>query len=268
MTIITISRGSYSRGKEIAERVAERLGYKCLAREVILEACVRYDVAEMKLIRAIHDAPTILERFGMSKERYVAKFNAEFLEQMKQDNVVYHGLAGHFFLRGVSHVLKVRIIADMEYRTKLETKRESISSEAALAILEHDDRERRRWSKMLFGIDPSDPSLYHLVLHVGALAPEIATDIICSTAQGEEFQTTTTSKQALEDLLLATKIKALLVGSDPHAEVSARDGVVNVRVRGSTLHEANYKQDIDRMARSVAGVREVNVELESPARFA
>lgn len=268
MTIITISRGSYSRGKEIAERVAERLGYKCMAREVILEACGRYDVAEMKLIRAIHDAPTILERFGISKERYVAQFNAEFLEQMKQDNVVYHGLAGHVFLSGVSHVLKVRIIADIEYRVQLETKRESISREAALAILEHDDRERRRWSKMLFGIDPSDPSLYHLVLHVGALAPEIATDIICATAKDEEFQTTEASQQALEDLLLATRIKALLVGSDPHVEVTARGGIVNVRVRGSALHEASYRRDIDRMARSVEGVREVKVELDSPARFA
>jgi cytidylate kinase len=268
MTIITISRGSYSRGKEIAERVAERLGYKCMAREVILEACGRYDVPEMKLMRAIHDAPTILERFGISKERYVAQFNAEFLEQMKQDNVVYHGLAGHVFLSGVSHVLKVRIIADLEYRTQLEMKRESISLDAAQTILEHDDRERRRWSKTLFGIDPSDPSLYHLVLHVGALAPEIATDIICSTAQDDEFQATPASKQVLEDLLLATRIRALLVGSDPHAEVTARDGVVHVRVRGSTLHEANYKRDIDRMARSIAGVREVNVELESPARFA
>jgi len=268
MTIITISRGSYSRGKEIAERVAERLGYKCMAREVVLEACGRYDVPEMRLVRAIHDAPTILERFGISKERYVAQFNAEFLAQVKQDNVVYHGLAGHVFLTGVSHVLKVRIIADTEYRIQFEMKRESISREAAEAIIEHDDRERRRWSKMLFGIDPSDPSLYHLVLHVGALSPQIATDIICSTAQGEEFATTPQSQQALDDLLLATRVRALLVASDPYVDVSASGGEVRVRVRGSALHEANYRRDIERMARSVDGVRVVKVELESPARFA
>jgi cytidylate kinase len=268
MTIITISRGSYSRGKEIAELIAARLGFKCLAREVILEACGRYDVPEMKLTRAIHDAPTILERLGYSKERYVAQFNAEFLEQMRQDNVVYHGLAGHLFLSGVSHVLKVRVLADMERRIELEMKRESITYEAAKEILEHDDRERRRWSKELFGIDPSDPALYHLVLHVGALAPKIAADIICSTAQGEEFQTTEGSRRALEDLLLATRIKAQLVGSDPHAEVTACDGMVNVRVRGSTLHEDTYRRDIERIAKSIAGVREVKVELESPARFA
>jgi hypothetical protein len=38
MAIITISRGSYSKGKEVAEKVAEHLGYECLSREVILDA--------------------------------------------------------------------------------------------------------------------------------------------------------------------------------------------------------------------------------------
>ena len=38
MTIITISRGSYSAGKEVAEKVAKRLEYECISREVLLEA--------------------------------------------------------------------------------------------------------------------------------------------------------------------------------------------------------------------------------------
>jgi hypothetical protein len=38
MPIITISRGCYSRGKEVAEKVAKELGYQCLSREILLEA--------------------------------------------------------------------------------------------------------------------------------------------------------------------------------------------------------------------------------------
>ena len=37
MSIITISRGSYSRGKEVAEMLSRALGYACLSREIILE---------------------------------------------------------------------------------------------------------------------------------------------------------------------------------------------------------------------------------------
>ena len=38
MAIITISRGSYSKGREIAEHVASRLGYECFSRDALIEA--------------------------------------------------------------------------------------------------------------------------------------------------------------------------------------------------------------------------------------
>ena len=44
MAIITISRGSYSKGKEVAERVAQTLGYDCISREILLEASEHFNV--------------------------------------------------------------------------------------------------------------------------------------------------------------------------------------------------------------------------------
>jgi hypothetical protein len=64
MAIITISRGSYSKGKQIAEKVAKTLGYECISREVLLEASKEFNIPEVKLIRAVHDAPSILSRFA------------------------------------------------------------------------------------------------------------------------------------------------------------------------------------------------------------
>ena len=74
MAIITISRGSYSRGKEIAEKVAEKLGYECIGRDTLIEASEQFNIPEIKLIRAIQDAPSILERFGYVKEKYFTYF--------------------------------------------------------------------------------------------------------------------------------------------------------------------------------------------------
>jgi hypothetical protein len=113
MPIITISRGSYSRGKEVAEKLAQKLGYKCISRDILLEASEQFNIPEIKLIRAIHDAPSVLERFTHGKERYVAYIRSTLLKHVQKDNVVYHGLAGHYFLLGISHVIKVRIMADL-----------------------------------------------------------------------------------------------------------------------------------------------------------
>ena len=101
--------------------------------------------------------------------------------------MVYHGLAGHFFLKDISHVLKVRIIANMEDRIKNEMEREGISDRQAANILKHDDDERRKWSKHLYGIDTWDPYLYDLVIHIRKIKIDHAVDIICNTAKLENF---------------------------------------------------------------------------------
>ncbi len=132
MSVITISRGSYSHGKEVAEKVARKLGYECLGREVLLEASAHFNIPEMKLFQAIRNAPSILDRFLYGKEKYVAYIQAALLNHFKKDDVVYHGMAGHFFVRGVPHVLKVRIIADLEDRGKIVMERDNVSRTDAL----------------------------------------------------------------------------------------------------------------------------------------
>ena len=99
MAIITISRGSYSKGKEVAEMVAAKLGYDCISREVLIKASDRFNIPEVKLIRAIHDAPSILERFGRKRQAFVAFIRSELACRVSTDNVVYHGLAGHLLQR-------------------------------------------------------------------------------------------------------------------------------------------------------------------------
>lgn len=107
MPVVTISRGSYSRGKEVAEALAEELNYECISREILNEASKEFNIPEIKLARALHDAPSLLNHFQKARESYLNYFKSAFLEHMERGNIVYHGLAGHFFLQDIQHVLKV-----------------------------------------------------------------------------------------------------------------------------------------------------------------
>ena len=117
MAVITISRGSYSRGKEIAEKVAAKLGYECISRDLLLEVSKEHNIPELKLVHAIHDAPGLLKRLNRKEEKYIAFIKSALLNHLKTDNVVYHGLAGHFFVKDVPHGLKVRVLSDMVSRS-------------------------------------------------------------------------------------------------------------------------------------------------------
>jgi len=259
MSVITISRGSYSRGKEVAEKVGERLGYECLSRDVLLEASKEFNVPEIKLVRAIHDAPSILDRIGYKKNSYVAFIRSEILQHFRKDNVVYCGLAGHFFVKDISHVLKVRVIADLDDRVRSEVEREGISRKEALRIIKQDDEERRKWSKHLYGIDTWDPSLYDMVLHIGKMSTDDATEVICNTVAFETFRTTPESQRAMEDLCMAAEVQAALMDMEPDVDVVASDGIVQVHTAALLTEGAGLTRDIEAIAKSVEGVREVKV---------
>lgn len=239
MAVITISRGSFSHGQEIAEKVAEMLGYECVSREILVEAAQLFKVSEKKLIRSIDDAPNILERMVHGKERYLEYIRAALLEYARKGNVVYHGHAGHLLLTEIPQVLKIRIIADKDDRIKLLQQRENVTKEAAAGVLENEDKNRTQWTRYLYKMDIHDAKLYDIVINIGNLTIEDACDIICVAARSNSYRTTDESKQAVEDLAIASRLRAALL-SLCDAEVFVKNGDVHVKVEAQKRKKTGY----------------------------
>ena len=261
MSIITISRGTYSKGKEVAEKLADRLGYKCISREILLEASHEFNIPEVKLVRALHDAPSVLNRFTYGKEKYVAFIRKDLLESVLDGNVIYHGLAGHFLLREVPHVFKVRIVANLEDRVKEEMKRENISEKEARHILKKDDEERRRWSLSLYGIDTADASLYDMIIHIDKLRVDDAVDILFDAARRPCFQPSAESRRILDDLTLAAKAESVLVGRMPTVKVSGKDGCLYVSMAGPLSREDRIIKETNELLRNIDGIKETKINI-------
>ncbi len=259
MSIITISRGSYSHGREVAEKVAKELNYQCVSREILLEASEQFHIPEINLIRAIHDPFSVFNRFTYGKEKYIAYIRTSLLKCVQKDNVVYHGLAGHFFLQDIPHVLKIRVIADLEDRVQEEMDREGISAEEAQYILKKDDDERRKWGLQLYGYDTIDSSLYDLVVHIKRKKVEDAVDLILYAARMSCFQTTPESQMIIDNLALAAEVKAALVNEFPTSEVTAENGAVHVTLKVRLSNQTKTIDAIKTIAARVDGVKTVDV---------
>lgn len=267
MAIITISRGSYSKGKQVAEKVAERLAYTCISRDLLVETSEHFNIPEIKLVRALHDSPSVLERFTYGKERYLAYISSTLFHHAQKDNMVYHGLAGHFILRGIKHMLNVRILADLDARVRLEMDREKLAYEDALRVIRKDDDERRQWSLKVFGVDTWDASLYDLVIHIGKLSADDAVDIICRAVQSQRFKATAESQKEVEDLALAARVKAELVNLVPGATVSAGEGTIYVDARATLTQEGQITDEIKALLQEIPGVKEVKVHVSPPTVY-
>lgn len=260
MAIITISRGSYSKGREVAEKVAARLGYQVVSRDVLIEASDLFHIPEVKLVRAIHDAPSILERFTHGRQCYLAYIQSALANRAVADNLVYHGLAGHLLLKGVPHVLKVRIIADLEARVAAEMRRENLGQSEARSLLLKDDAERRKWTQTLYGVDPWDASLYDLVIHIHKLTVADAVEFIVQAAGRQCFQATPESQRKMDDLALACRIKAALVEKECFdLGVTSEYGNVVIYTKQGGRHRHRLDEKLEPIRRSIAGINHLEV---------
>ncbi|MFC1821750.1 AAA family ATPase [Thermodesulfobacteriota bacterium] len=262
MAIITISRGSYTRGKEIAEEVAQNLGYRCISREVLLQASKDFDIPEIKLMQAIKDAPSFLDRVSHGREKYIAYIQAALLNQLKEDNVLYHGFASNFFVADIPMVLRIRILAEMGDRIKLLMDRENMSRKDALRMINKVDEQRIKWGKKLYGINPGDPAQHDLVLHIDRITKEDAVDTICRLAEKEQFQTTPDFKKVLADLAIAAEVRAFLVGVKPRAEVCIDNGYVTLKTEVPVSEESDLVKSLGDIVQKVPGVKGINVETQ------
>jgi len=264
MAIITISRGSYTYGKMVANKVAERLGYKCIGRELLIEASKEFNIPEIKLTQAISNAPSILDRFTYGKEKYIAYIQAAFLKQVKRDNVVYHGFAGHFFLKDIPCVLKIRVNADLKLRVKLVMEREGISEEEAIKYINRLDEERREWSKSLYGIDTKDSSLYELVFKIGEITVEDVVEYICNLIQKGYFKLDEECRKRIEDMSLSAEVKVALMEINPDLDVYVQDGVAYIRGRAVALtYGDKVLAEIEDKVRQIPGIKDIHISISS-----
>ena len=269
MPIITISRGSFSGGKMLAESLAKRLGYRCIDRDQIIQKAAAWGVSQDDLRTAIERPPTFLGQSQHTKYLYLAFIQAALTEEVRTGNAIYHGLGGHLLLAKGPHVLRTRIIAPMEFRIARVQDRLGFSRQQAMTHIEKMDEDRRKWTKFLYGVDWRDASLYDIVLNLEQMNLEEACDVICCAAQLSYFEFTPEIQRSMNDLALASHVKANLAMNpatfNVQFEVLAKGG--SVSVKGDIIGPYQAKK-VGGIVRAIPGVTEVHLDqLEVVTRF-
>lgn len=263
MPIITIYQGASGEGQELGESVANALGYRCIGREVLVEASRRYGIPEAKLNQIVEKGPNWFERLLQDLRPYRIALQAAMCELAHDGKVVYHGHLGHELLPGIGHVLKVLLTAPIEFRIQQIRARQSLSETGARHYIEEVDKARSSRLMAIFGADWRDPNRYDLILNVANLSREGAKRLILEAAKFEEYQPTAASTQAFNDLALGCRVHATLFASPDvrgsALEVSAKDGHIHVKGRV----DQGSDDEIENLVRRVPGVIRVTTDLYS-----
>ncbi len=270
MAIVTISLGSATGGLFLANGLAKRLGYRVITREEIIRGAAKFGVAEAKLEKALLEPPVFSEDFKRDIRCYLSFVQEALCEWAEKDNIIYLGHAGHLLLRGISHVLRIRLIAPPSYRIRTLVEREGMTEEQAAAHIQTVDAQRRAWTLLLYGVDWLSPTLYDLTINLESMSIDSAVDIAAAAVNCREFAATNQSRKAVKDLRLESRVRAALA-ADPSAALSE----IEVRVDSSTgtvhlkgkVQAASMIDEAVRIARGIDAVtRADGSQLECPDR--
>ena len=191
MPVVTISASYGSGGSEVAPALAERLGVRFVDRVVSPETAHRLAQAEnaglfWRLIRSISPAGGLTAGSIHAERELHDRFSdREALESALRDaaavgDVVILGRAGALALRDHPGALHVRLDGPSEARVFRAMEVQSVDEATARERLGETDRARERFVRDIYGLDPTDPGLYTLLLDGTAYTSESCVDIIAA----------------------------------------------------------------------------------------
>jgi cytidylate kinase len=268
MPLIAITREMGSLGKDVARGLGEALGVPVIYHEVIDHLADRMRVRKSHVIRLIDGTAGLLERLTADKTS-LSLFTADeiFGIATQGRGAVIRGWGAAHLLRGISHVVTVRVCAPLEVRRQRMLERLNTDDAAYVAEEIHrNDEAHTAIVKRHYGLQWSDPEHYDLVLNTQRVSIQECVDEVLGLVRSPKFAETESSRGRLEDLALAARVWAALRRSpetrETRANVSATAGVVSVSGCGT-----DEMLKIVEIAVAVPGVRDVKYrprEAEDP----
>ena len=265
MAVIAMTREMGSRGKDVARLVADRLDLTIVHQEMI----------ESTAERSEEDAPSEVNRFldvgrepeahangGMIYGGYLTP--AEVLGLALRGNVLIRGWGAPRLLRGIPHILAVRVCAPMEQRVEEMRRRLGVDQDTAQREIRRSDAGHAQTFLRFFAADWRVPTNYGLVLNTGNLSVEACADIVLNAARSVTLAETPESRRMLEDRLLEARISEALRRSGPlqrhaaHVESHVQDG--RVRLYGAVSSKGTARE-IEELVSQLAGADRVESDL-------
>ncbi len=214
MSIIAISRGTLAGATLLAEQVASELQIPCISREIIVDAAREGGITEQMLTEQMDTPPSFFTRYSKehTKEReiYIWYIRSALFQRALEGSFVYHGQGGHILLADISSVLRVNVVAPMDFRIKAVMTSQNVDAEAAEKHIHQIDKWREKWVQHLYGVDWHDPAIFDLAVNLEKLDVGEASHLVAQTANLPRFTQTEETQQEITNAALVSRVSASL----------------------------------------------------------
>jgi len=154
MAVICISRGTFSGGEAVAQQWPNGWDTRVSSREANLaRAAARYHIPAEASTATLEKRPSFWDKVLGERDLYLLCVRAALFEQAQGGQLVLSWLSWTVPLAGGFPVLRVRVIADQEFRLRAVMEQQHLPKPEALAHIKRVDQKRREWTRFLFDVD-------------------------------------------------------------------------------------------------------------------
>lgn len=263
MSVIGMFSSVFCKAEHVADQVQASTGVKALSDEDIISAAHSLSgIAVDKIRRAFLAKTSLFNKFTREKEASIAYLRLALANLMTQDNLIISGFSVHLIPTAISHLLRVALIADMDYRLAVAAQTEGLAEKEALKRLRNHDENCAAWVDFLYhkSVECWDPKLYDLFIPINKTTVEQASALIEENILKDVVRTTAASRQAVDDFRLAAQVEVTLVEEGHNVEVTARQGAVTLSIHKRVLLLSRLEDELRSIASKVYGVESVAVK--------
>jgi CheY-like chemotaxis protein/cytidylate kinase len=271
MAIITIFSSLYCNEREIIAKLAKKLDYTILDEELIEETSKSYHVSVNKLRSTLNGHTPFLNNLTHEREKNIAYLKSILAQLVSKNNVIYHGFAGHLLPKNITHILKVCILGNHEYRLKTAIEQGNISEQNAKSKIRKDDEKRLKWVHNLCNLSPWDESLYDMIIPIHTSSVDETVALISENIRKRALETTPESQKTMDDFLFVSKVNVPLVENDYNVNIDHDNGNITISLKEYVIRFGHMKEKIKNIVSSVPGVKDIEVimgpNVRIPSRY-
>jgi len=266
--LITITRGSLSASRQVADRIGGVLGCAIVTREEVLQRAREYGLEETGMGDIYYiekNPPHLWTRHAAERRVYLILIRASLMDFIGEGNTIYLGHMGQFVLSDLPRLLRIRIDASLDFRVRSLVNEEKFSKAEAETHIKTIDARRRSWAKFLYGTDYDSPLYYDMVLNLERMSMDSATEITLRAAQRPEWKLDDDAMNTIKNIHLASDVSLQLVqsartrGMELAVDCDALTGRTKIRGISPVIGMESWSQDIRGVVMGVDGITSVEI---------
>ncbi|MBF0520242.1 MAG: cytidylate kinase family protein, partial [Nitrospirae bacterium] len=262
MSVVALFSGTFCGEDVISQQLVKELGLVYVTENEILQRTSEsFNVPVKKLIRDLYHVPAVLNEFTHEKQRHLAYVQSVLAETFKQDNILYSGFSALLIPQDITHVLRVCLIADIDYRiakiADMESK-ENFSEKNAVKTITKLDNEINAWTQYLFKKIPWDASLYDMLIPVDKISTGEVLKLVSENFGKITLHLTNKSKKAADNFVLASKVNLALAQKGHDVKTACAEGKVIITIEKNVVRLEKLKKELKEIAVSISGVSDID----------